>query len=493
MLTLFVLCLSLFSSRVEHDENGRPKLPDCRILYYENFSDPNVRDRWTSTKDPNYTGKWQIEQTYPLQTRRFEKALVMKGRDAAAAASTKFRHPIGVTDEPLIIQFEVRSQLLFICTGVLMKLFTNPDFDPASLNNATARWIEFGPERCNPTNSTRLNIFTTDESGAQVIHHLKRPHWIPIDEISHLYTLIIRPDGTFETLIDNRSTRNGTFTGDFDPPLFEMPTIDDPTDRKPSDWVDDVLIPDPKAVKPSDWDDDAPAMIPDPKKLDPPKGWLLDEPLLIPDPRAKKPDTWDDDKMGTWKPPQMRNPKCHRASGCGPYTPPQVRNPRARGKWRAPYIPNPNYKGEWKPRQIPNPNYKGQAPKFVMPKLTGLGFDVWSAYRDTAFTNILIATNETVVRQWNDLDFVLRQRRQIKAMKINYDWVSIDLPDDAPEPGIAGLASYYVRCTTRYWRGLKHKSIIFAVSVLGTLITILSIFLCCMACEDDPFSKIKTD
>ena len=492
MLAVFCLAVSLFSSRIEHDENGRPKLPDCRILYYENFSDPNVRDRWMSTSDPAYSGKWQVEQTYPLQSRRFEKAIVLKARDEAGAVATKFRHPIGLANESLVIQFEARAQLLFICTSGFMKIFTDPSFEPRSLNNATAHWIEFGPERCGRYNITRFNVFT-EKNGAQVVHSVKRPHWIPVDEVAHLYTLIIRPDGSFETLIDNRSTRNGTFTGDFEPPLFEMPMIDDPSDKKPSDWVDDVLIPDPNAVKPDDWDDNAPEMIPDPKKQEPPKGWLLNEPEMIADPRAKKPDTWDADKMGDWKPPQIRNPKCHRAPGCGPYTPPKMRNPKARGRWRAPYVPNPNYKGEWKPRQIPNPNYHGETPKFVMPKLTGIGFDIWAAYRDIAFTNILIATNETVVRAWNENDFVLRQRRQIKAMKINYDWVNIDLPDDLPEPGLSGQLAYYGRCAGRYWKGVKHKSVVFAVSITGTLIVLLSIFFCWMVCEDDPFAKLKTD
>ena len=40
-----------------------------------------------------------------------------------------------------------------------------------------------------------------------------------------------------------------------------MQEIDDPSDFKPSDWVDAAEIPDPKATKPDDWDEDAPATI----------------------------------------------------------------------------------------------------------------------------------------------------------------------------------------------------------------------------------------
>ena len=34
--------------------------------------------------------------------------------------------------------------------------------------------------------------------------------------------------------------------------------IDDPSDSKPDDWVDEPRIPDPFAEKPGDWDEDAP-------------------------------------------------------------------------------------------------------------------------------------------------------------------------------------------------------------------------------------------
>ena len=493
LFAAFSLCLSLFSGKIERDENGRPKLPDCRILYYENFSDPNVMDRWIPTVHHRFTGKWAAQLTYPLQTRRFEKAIVTQTRSASHAISTKFRHPIAVPGESLVIQFEARAQLLFTCGSAVMTVFTDPDFNPSDVNNGTYRWLEFGPETCGRNNRTHLDVFTKRDNGDHVRHSLRRAPWIPVDEISHLYTLVIRPDGTFEALIDNRSMRNGTFVSDFEPPVFELPTIDDPNDKKPDDWVDDVIIPDPNAVKPDDWNDDEPFMIPDPKKLEPPKGWLLDEEPSIVDAKAKKPDTWDSDKMGEWKPPRVPNPKCVRVPGCGPYTPPKIRNPKARGKWRAPYVPNPNYKGEWRPRQIPNPNYKGEQPKFTIPPITGIGFSVWAEYRDIAFTNILIATNESVIRAWNEKDFIIRQRRQVRAMKINYNWINVDLPDDLPDPGLVGHAAYYGRCLGRQWKALKNKPVVFTLTLTGTLLVIAMFFFCWTLCEDDPFTKLKTD
>ncbi len=52
----------------------------------------------------------------------------------------------------------------------------------------------------------------------------------------------------------------------------------------------------------------------------------------------------DEDMDGEWEAPQIPNPACETAPGCGP--------------WERPMIDNPNYKGKWKPPMIDNPNYQ---------------------------------------------------------------------------------------------------------------------------------------
>lgn len=501
---MFLFCLlncinSAFWTRkkIPRDHLGLPYLPDCKILYYENFSDPNVLDYWIPTMHFRYRGKWKAEQLFALQSRRGERGIVAKDKEVSHAISHKFRHPISAPNQTLLIQFEARAQFLFLCTSGFMKLFTDPDFDPAEFSNSTAHILEFGPERCDKFNQTRLSFFTTETDGEktiQVEHKLKNTFWIPVDEITHLYTLIIRPDNTFEYLIDNRSMRNGTFIDDFDTPVIETPYIDDPNDKKPSDWDDRVLIRDPNEKKPDDWDDDAPPTIPDPKKVRPPPGWLIHEERFIPDPKSVKPLNWDESKLGEWEPEQIPNPKCIGVPGCGRYVPPKIRNPKARGKWRAKYVPNPNYKGIWRPRKIKNPKYTGdlQNKTFVLPPITGIGFDVWCSQRDFAFTNLLISTNETAVKKWNDEDFRVRQRRQIRAMKISYDWVFTDEPPDRPGPGVVGILSYLVRCLKRAWNRIPNKPIVIAISLSVILITIPLVLICCDICYDDPFGEFSS-
>jgi hypothetical protein len=320
---------------------------------------------------------------------------------------------------------------------------------------------------------------------------MNRPHWIPLDSLSHLYTLILRLNGTFEMLIDDRSIRNGTFLADFTPPLFEPPTMDDPNDRKPDDWVDDILVPDPNAVKPADWDDDAPEFLPGRSKT-PPPGWRTDIPPRIPQPYARKPDTWDEDAFGPWQAPEIPNPACLGIPGCGPYTPAKRHNPKAKGVWQAPYVRNPRYIGEWRARQIPNPAYHGQSTDFPIPNLTAIGFNFWAANRDIAVTNIIIANDEDAIRAWNREDFVIRQRRQVRLTRIRYDWINVDLPDDAPEPGIFGRVGYYWRSIAKKWRATKRKALIIAGSATGVcLVIVLALML--VDYFDDPFEKLKQD
>lgn len=52
----------------------------------------------------------------------------------------------------------------------------------------------------------------------------------------------------------------------------------------------------------------------------------------------------DEDMDGEWEAPQVPNPACESAPGCG--------------EWKRPMVDNPNYKGKWKPPMIDNPNYQ---------------------------------------------------------------------------------------------------------------------------------------
>lgn len=210
-----------------------------------------------------------------------------------------------------------------------------------------------------------------------------------IVKTSTLYTLIVKPDNSFEIKIDGESSRNGTLLEDFTPSVNPEKEIDDPKDTKPEDWVDEARIADPDAKKPEDWDEDAPFEIVD-EEATKPEDWLEDEPTTIPDPEAEKPEDWDDEEDGDWVPPTVPNPKCDEVSGCGKWEPPMKKNPAYKGKWSAPFIDNPAYKGVWAPRKIKNPDYFEDKTPANFEPIGAIGFEIWTMQNDILFDNIYI-------------------------------------------------------------------------------------------------------
>lgn len=75
--------------------------------------------------------------------------------------------------------------------------------------------------------------------------------------------LLISPDNTYEILLDDVSSASGSLLEDFAPSVNPSKEIDDPTDEKPEDWIDEMKITDSKAAKPEDWDEDQPFQIVD--------------------------------------------------------------------------------------------------------------------------------------------------------------------------------------------------------------------------------------
>lgn len=194
------------------------------------------------------------------------------------------------------------------------------------------------------------------KTGVYEEKHLKTAPSAKIEKLTNLYTLIIKPDQTFEIQINGESATTGSLFEDFAPPVNPEKEIDDSKDMKPDNWVDEARIADPEAVKPEDWDEEAPYEILD-EEATKPADWLDDEASMIPDPEAAKPEDWDDEEDGDWIAPSVPNPKCEEASGCGKWEQPSKKNPAYKGKWTAPFVDNPAYKGVWKPRKIKNPDY----------------------------------------------------------------------------------------------------------------------------------------
>merc|ERR1711959_76652 len=154
--------------------------------------------------------------------------------------------------------------------------------------------IMFGPDICGSSTKKTHVIFNYKGKNLDK----KKEVRCESDTLSHLYTLIVKPDNTYEVQIDMNKVDSGSLEEGWD--FLEPKQIRDPDEKKPEGH------------------DDIPAKIADPK--------------------ATKPDDWDDESDGAWEAPQIDNPEY-------------------KGAWKAKRIKNPAYKGIWEAKMIDNPKY----------------------------------------------------------------------------------------------------------------------------------------
>ncbi|KAJ3255999.1 hypothetical protein HK103_005806 [Boothiomyces macroporosus] len=362
-----------------------------------------------------YRGEWDVEEP-KTQLIVGDKGLVLKTLAAHSAIAAKFDKPVDPKGKTLVVQYEVKTQNGLECGGAYLKLLThNPDFEAGKFEDKTPYTIMFGPDKCGLNNKVHF-IFRHKNpvSGEIEEKHLESPPSIVSDDKTNLYTLIVRPDQTFEILINNKSEKAGSLLENFQPPVNPPKEIDDPNDKKPTDWVDEAKIKDPEAKKPDDWDEDAPKEIQ-------PEDWLADEPLVIPDPESTKPEDWDDEEDGDWVAPTIPNPKCAEVSGCGKWSPPIIKNPKYKGKWTAPLIDNPAYKGEWAPRKIANPNYFEDKSPADFNKIGAIGFELWSMQNGFLFDNIYVGHSEEDAKALAKESWEIKQSLEKKNDKAEED------------------------------------------------------------------------
>ncbi|KAH9489037.1 hypothetical protein Btru_039681 [Bulinus truncatus] len=463
---LFVLCAFLFTSfaesadfedeeedvddgvvEVEEEEMHFPKerpeyerpIPNGPTYFNEPFdSRAEFLKKWVQSqakKDgaedtlAKYDGKWSIEEPKENPIIR-DLGLVLKSKAKHHAVAAKLDKPFEFDGKPLIVQYEVKFQNGIDCGGAYIKLLSkSAQLNLKTFTDKTPYTIMFGPDKCG--NDYKLHFIfrhKNPKTGVYEEKHAEKPtaklESFFTDKKTHLYTLIVNPDNTYEIKVDNGIVSSGDLLTNFSPPVNPPKEIEDPNDRKPAEWDDREKIPDLDAKKPEDWDESEPASIIDEDAVMP-DGWLLSEEVYIPDPSAVKPEDWDDDMDGEWEAPLIDNPKCKDAPGCGPWEKPTIPNPKYKGTWRPPMIENPNYKGEWKPRTISNPDYFEDKNPYQMTPIEAVGLELWSMTDDIVFDNFLITDNESVVDHFTSITWEVKSIQERAAGSTGGWWQAI--------------------------------------------------------------------
>jgi calreticulin len=285
------------------------------------------------------------------------------------------------------VQYEVKFDEDPECGGAYVKLGPKIE-DPLKFGDPTPYYIMFGPDKCGYNKRTHL-IF--NYNGENVLKTSDIDWKQDDNEVSTLYRLTVKADGSVAVKIGKEDVYTGKIEDDWK--LLPEKEIDDPDDKKPSDWVDEAMMDDPEDEKPSDWV----------------------EVEKIPDPEAKKPDDWDDEEDGDWEIPEIDNPEF-------------------KGPWKPKRISNPEYKGVWAAKKIANPKYDASkaGSLHVYEKFAFIGFDLWQVKGGTHFDNMIITDDvneaDTLYEAW-----VKKSEYETETKKV--EWSKTSTTTEAPEPG----------------------------------------------------------
>jgi len=324
------------------------------VFFEEKFDDGEAwQSRWIqSTNKGGDAGKFVLSAGKFYGDAEADKG-IQTSQDAKfyalSAEHTKFSNK----DKKMVVQFTVKHEQNIDCGGGYVKMF-DCSLDQADMHGESPYNIMFGPDICGPGTKKVHVIFSHKGKN----HLVKKDIRCKDDVFTHLYTLIVSPDGTYEVLIDNEKAESGSLEEDWDflPPKM----IKDPEASKPEDWDDRAKIDDPEDSKPEDYD----------------------KPEHIPDPDATKPEDWDDEMDGEWEPPMIDNPEY-------------------KGEWKPRQIDNPAYKGVWVHPEVDNPEYNADDAKDLgkYDEFCKIGLDLWQVKSGTIFDNFLITDDPAVAKK----------------------------------------------------------------------------------------------
>jgi len=340
----------------------------AEVFFREEFD--NGMTNWVTSdwKDAEgATGKFELSAGQFFQDAEEDKGIRTSEDYRFFTASAKFPE-FSNKDKTLVVQYSVKHEQSLDCGGAYIKLYPGGT-EQAHLNGDSKYNIMFGPDICGHSNR-RVHLIFEHEGKNHLIKKTIAPE---TDVFTHLYTMVLKADNTYQVLIDGVEKAAGSLAEDWD--ILAPKEILDPEAKKPADWVDEKEIVDPEDTKPEDWDD---------------------QPAEIVDPEATKPEDWDDELDGDWEAPT-------------------IANPAYKGPWTARRIPNPEYKGVWEHPKIANPDYKDDPTLYSYDSFGVVGVEVWQVKSGTIFDNFLITDDLAEAEKYNDI--IAARREAEKAAK----------------------------------------------------------------------------
>merc|ERR1711959_507918 len=255
---LFVACLAFAAAEV---------------FFEEEFGD-GWESRWVSSKSKTDYGAFKVSAGKFYGDAEAGKGL-QTSQDAKFYAISAKHKDFSNDGKTIVVQFSAKHEQDIDCGGAYLKL-APAALDPEKFNGDSEYNIMFGPDICGSSTKKTHVIFNYKGKNLDKKKEVRAES----DTLSHLYTLIVKPDNTYEVQIDMNKVDSGSLA----------------------------------------------------------EGWSFLEPKEIRDPDEKKPDDWDDESDGTWEAPQVDNPAFK-----GAWKAKRIKNPAYKGIWEAKLIANPKY------------------------------------------------------------------------------------------------------------------------------------------------------
>jgi len=318
-------------------------------VYFSETFDDDWQSRWVSSQwkeSEGTAGKWALAAGKWSKDEKEDRG-IQTAEDSKFFGMSAAFDSFSNEGKDLIVQYQAKYEKDIECGGGYLKLGPKME-DQTKFGDPTVYNIMFGPDKCGYTKRTHL-IF--NYKGTNVLKKADLDYKQEGEGTSHLYRMTLKPDNTVLVEIDQEKIYEGSIKEDWE--VLKPKTINDPEDKKPSDWVEDSMMDDPSDKKPDDW---------------------VEEKRTV-DPEAKKPDDWDDEEDGEWEAPMKDNPAF-------------------KGEWSVKRISNPAYKGSWEAKKIDNPEYEDDNEVYKFGDFGFIGFDLWQVKGGTIFDNVILCDDK---------------------------------------------------------------------------------------------------
>ncbi|KAM4888130.1 calreticulin-3 [Thomomys bottae] len=220
------------------------------VYFREEFLDgERWRNRWVQSTNDSKFGHFTVSSGKFYGHKEKDKGLQTTQNGRFYAISARFK-PFSNKGKTLVVQYTVKHEQKMDCGGGYVKVFP-ADLDQRNLNGKSPYYIMFGPDICG-----------FDIKKVHVILHFKNQYHpnkkhirCKVDGFTHLYTLILRPDLTYEVKIDGQAIESGSIEYDWHLTSLKNAEKAEAKGRDPAevpsaqDWEKHFL----DASAPSDW------------------------------------------------------------------------------------------------------------------------------------------------------------------------------------------------------------------------------------------------